>query len=164
MTNPALSRVLAGALLLAVVVTAGARPAESQVTNSATDSSKVQILELEKEFTAALLARDEKAVGNLLDDDLIHIGFEGQIVGKTEYMTFFKMGDWRYSKYAPEGMVVKILEEGAVATGRVQRVIVVNGKETTGSFAFTHVWRKANGAWRLTSSHVTSIPPKGPTR
>lgn len=31
------------------------------------------------------------------------------------------------------------------------------GKQTTGAFAFTHVWVRASDRWRLSSSHVTTI-------
>ena len=116
------------------------------------------ITQLEHRFTAALLRRDNKEFDELLAEDLVHIGFEGQIAGKTEYMAFFKQGSWRYKKYEPTNVVVKLIGDAAVVTGRVERSIIVNSTETTGSFGFTHVWSKTGGRWRLTSSQVTTVP------
>jgi ketosteroid isomerase-like protein len=119
------------------------------------------ILDLEQRLTAALLSRDEAAFGSLLAEDLVHIGFEGQIVGKTEYMSFFKTGSWRYSRYSPSDLTVKLFQDTALVTGKVDRSIVVNERETTGAFAFTHVWVRSGDGWRLSSSHVTTIAGSG---
>lgn len=120
------------------------------------------IIELEQRFADALLRRDGVVVGDLLADDLVHIGFEGQIVGKGEYMEFFKHGAWRYQQYTLDKLSVKPLGAVAVATGRVLRVIVVNDQETRGSFAFTHVWSQVENQWRMTSSQASTIPALAP--
>lgn len=112
---------------------------------------------LEQRFTSALLARDAAAFDRLMADNLVHIGFEGQIAGKETYMDFFKRGAWRYIKYQPSNVTVKPLGTAAVVTGRVDRTILVNDKEITGAFAFTHVWVRSEDGWRLTSSQVTNV-------
>ena len=124
---------------------------------TSTDTAEA-VKRLEERFTVALLKRDDAEFDQLLADDLIHIGFEGQIANKTEYMAFFKQGSWKYTKYEPSNVAVKLIGSVAVVTGRVQRTIFVNNKETIGAFAFTHVWSQAGDRWRLASSHVTSVP------
>jgi len=116
------------------------------------------VKQIEERYTVALIKRDDAEFDQLLADDLIHIGFEGQIANKTEYMAFFKHGSWRYTKYEPSNVAVKPIGNVAVVTGRVQRTIFVNNKETTGAFAFTHVWARTSERWRLTSSQVTTVP------
>ena len=124
-----------------------------------TDQTTSQVVrELEQRFTSALLKKDAADLDKLLADDLVHIGFEGQIAGKTEYMTFFKQGDWQYQKYEPTNVAVKSLGKVAVVTGVVNRKIVINKLETTGSFAFTHVWSVSGSNWRLVSLQVTTFP------
>ena len=91
-------------------------------------------------------------------DDIVHIGFEGKGAGKAEYMVFFKVGAWQYKKYEPTKISIKLLGSAAVVTGRVDRTIVVDDKETSGAFAFTHVWSKSGNHWLLTSSQLTLIP------
>jgi ketosteroid isomerase-like protein len=135
-------------LFLCLIAPAASEPASPAVK---------AILDLEKQFTAALLERDSAAMDGLLADDLVHIGFEGQIVGKAEYMSFFKQGDWRYSRYETSNLSVKAFADSAVVTGRVDRTIKVGGKETAGAFAFSHVWVRAGDRWRLSSSHITTI-------
>ena len=127
-------------------------------TSSSLTAMSDSILALEERFKTALLERDAATIEALLADDLIHVGFEGQIVGRTEYLSFFKTGDWRYTKYSLSQVSVKALSTTAVVTGRVSRSIIVSGKETTGAFAFTHVWVQSGKTWRLTSSQVTTVP------
>lgn len=120
-----------------------------------------RVASVEQRFTAALMKKDDATFAELLADDLVHIGFEGQIVGKVEYLTFFKQGSWQYKKYEPTNVVMKELGNTAVVTGRVDRTIVIDGKEISGAFAFTHVWTKTGNHWRLSSSQLTTIsnPP-----
>jgi ketosteroid isomerase-like protein len=124
--------------------------------------SKQTVIEIEKRFNAALLKKDAVTLDELLADDIVHIGFEGQLAGKAEYMAFFKRDIWQYRKYEPSNETVKVVGDVAVVTGRVDRTIVINNVETTGGFAFTHVWSRAGERWRMTSSHVTGIPNPRP--
>lgn len=120
--------------------------------------SKQTILEIEKRFNSALLQKDAVALDDFLADDIVHIGFEGQFAAKAEYMAFFKRDIWQYRKYEPSNETVKVFGNVAVVTGRVDRTIVINNVETTGGFAFTHVWSRTGDRWCMTSSHVTGIP------
>lgn len=124
--------------------------------------TKQTVTEIEKRFNAALLKKDAVTLEELLADDIVHIGFEGQFAGKGEYMAFFKRDIWQYRKYEPSNETIKVVGDVAVVTGRIDRTIVINNVETTGGFAFTHVWSRAGDRWRMTSSHVTGIPNPRP--
>lgn len=124
--------------------------------------TKQTITEIEKRFNSALLQKDAVTLDEMLADDIVHIGFEGQLAGKAEYMAFFKRDIWQYRKYEPGNETVKLLDNAAVVTGRVDRTIVINNVVTTGAFAFTHVWSRTGDRWRMTSSHVTGIPNPAP--
>jgi ketosteroid isomerase-like protein len=141
---------LLSVLLILLGLLQGTSAPAAQTTAAVTDAEQL--------FTAALLKKDDVAFGELLADDLVHISFDGAVAGKAEYMAFFKAGAWQYKKYEPTNASVKLLGNVAVVTGRVDRTIVIDGKETSGAFAFTHVWSQAGNRWRLTSSQVTGIP------
>lgn len=128
----------------------------------APSDSKQTVIDIEKRFNTALLKKDAVTLDELLADDIVHIGFEGQLAGKGEYMDFFKRDIWQYRKYEPSNETVKVVGDMAVVTGRVDRTIVINNVVTTGGFAFTHVWTRAGERWRMTSSHVTAIPNPQP--
>ena len=133
-------------------------------STTASVATEHTVREVEQRFTAGLLKKDAVAVDELLADDLLHISFDGQVANKAEYMAFFKEGPWQYRKYEPTNVAVKVLGNVAVVTGRVNRTIVINNNETTGAFAFTHVWSRTENRWRLTSSQVKAIviikPPR----
>ena len=139
------------AVLLAAFVSVNPTPT--------TPSGHDEILALERRFTDSLLRRDHVLHDALLADDIVHIGFEGQIAAKPEYMAFFRQGDWRYTRYSTSNVAVKRLGSTAVVTGRADRAIFVNGRETVGAFVFTHVWTRYRDVWRLTSSQLTNVPP-----
>ncbi|HEV2827280.1 MAG TPA: nuclear transport factor 2 family protein [Pyrinomonadaceae bacterium] len=124
----------------------------------ATETAEHTVRAVEQRFAAALLKKDAVAVDELLADDLLHISFDGQVANKAEYMAFFREGPWQYRKYEPSAMTIKVLGNVAVVTGRVNRTIVINNNETTGTFAFTHVWSRVADRWRLTSSQLTTVP------
>jgi len=127
-------------------------------SQGATQADLEHVKQLEQQFTTALLKKDEVAFASLLADDIIHIGFEGKSAGKAEYLVFFKVAAWQYKKYEPTKVSIKLLGNAAVVTGRVDRTIVVEDKETSGAFAFTHVWYKSGQRWLLSSSQLTTIP------
>ena len=126
-------------------------------TQVATQADLEHVKQLEQQFTTALLKKDDVTFSSLLADDIVHIGFEGKNAGKAEYMVFFKVGAWQYKKYEPSKVSIKLLGSAAVVTGRVDRTIVIEDKETSGAFAFTHVWFKSGNRWLLTSSQLTTI-------
>ena len=128
----------------------------------ATQTSEKSVTEIEQRFNAALLKKDAATLDELLADDIVHIGFEGQFAGKGEYMAFFKRDIWQYRKYEPANVTIKVLGNVAVVTGRVDRTIVINQVVTTGAFAFTHVWSRAGDRWRMVASQVTGIPDPAP--
>ena len=125
---------------------------------AATQADLESVKQLEQQFNTALLKKDDVGFASLLADDIVHIGFEGKSAGKAEYMVFFKVGAWQYKKYEPSKVSIKLLGSAAVVTGRVDRTIVIENKETSGAFAFTHVWSKSGNRWLLTSSQLTTIP------
>lgn len=128
---------------------------------SAAPPTAGEVLALEERWATMLRERNDEAFAKLLAEDLRHVGFEGQIVGKQEYMAFFKAGDWKYSEYTLLSPQVTVEGCAAVVTGRVQRRIVISGKETAGMFAFTHVWAKRGGEWRVIASQVSAPPTSG---
>lgn len=131
-------------------------------STATTETTENTVREVEQRFTAALLKKDEVTFDELLANDLLHISFDGQVARKAEYMAFFKGGAWQYRKYEPTNIAVKVLGNVAVVTGRVDRAIVINNQETTGAFAFTHVWVWAGNRWLLTTSQVTAVPAPPP--
>jgi ketosteroid isomerase-like protein len=125
---------------------------------STTHPTSKTVLEVDQRFNAAIVRKDEAEVSSMLADDLLYISFDGQMATKSEFMTFFKNGVWRYVKYEPSKVTVKVFNDVAVITGRVDRVIVIEDEETRGAFAFTRVWVRSGDRWRLTSSQVSNIP------
>jgi hypothetical protein len=131
-------------------------PADTAATQPL--SAEVQaILAMEERYKAGLLAHDEETFRELLADDLIHIGSEGEIVDKAQYMDFFTRGEWWYKKYKPVGVRVRTYGSVAVVTGRVDRILQANDEEIAGALTFTHVWRYSDAAWRVWSSHVATV-------
>jgi ketosteroid isomerase-like protein len=138
-------------LLLITFTVAFQSPTSTQATFD-------QIKQLEQQYTTSLLKKDDVAFGELLAEDLVHIGFEGQRTGKSQYLTFFKSGNWKYNHYESSKVLIKLHGNVAVVVGEVNRTIEIDGKETSGSFAFTRVWSKVGERWVIVTSQFTTIP------
>ena len=116
------------------------------------------ILALEHAWRDGYLARDAAVFERLLDDDLSQVGLAGESAGKAVFLDFFRKGDWEYLTATLEDLRVRMVGEEAIATGRLSRTVRVGSQVTQGSIAFTHVWAKRRGAWRIQHLHVTPIP------
>ena len=83
-----------------LVLLAGFGSAPVLQGQSAAAPAPADVMALEEQWAGALRERNDVAFGKLLAEDLRHVGFEGQIVGKREYMAFFNTSDWRYTEYS----------------------------------------------------------------
>jgi heme-degrading monooxygenase HmoA/ketosteroid isomerase-like protein len=141
-----------------VLVASAALMAVPAPGGSAGRESERAILALEQAWLDGYLARDAAVFERLLADDLSQVGLAGESAGKAVFLDFFRKGDWEYLTAGLEDVRVRMAGDEAVATGRLNRTVRVGTRVTQGSIAFTHVWAKRRGAWRVLHLHVSPIP------
>jgi len=95
----------------------------------------------------------------LLAEDLTYTHSSGVVDTKASYLDALKSGKLRYLALNPAETEVKILgEAGAVAMGRIEMKVVLEGKESTFQARYTSVYVKRHGQWLLVAWESTRIP------
>lgn len=118
--------------------------------------ARQQVLDLESAWITAYLNKDAGFFERTLHEDLIHFGFDGERASKSEWMSFFRTGDWKYERARSQWMEVQSFADVAVVSGVMEREISIASRRVSGSVSFTHLWVWEQGRWQLLRSHVSA--------
>jgi ketosteroid isomerase-like protein len=153
--------------ILAVTLTAGllgacaesAQPkneASAAVASTAPESpEKVQaeILQLEKDWVAAIISKDVGALDRLLASDFNGTSPTGSTFPKERAIEEIKAGAYSVEKMDLDEASVNVYGNTAVVFTSQQEKSKYDGKENSGHYHFTNVWVKRDGKWQVVASH-----------
>jgi ketosteroid isomerase-like protein len=112
---------------------------------------------IEKQWAAAVVARDLVALERFLSDSLIYAHSTGVVETKSEYLGKLRGGTQKYAAIDYESVTVKIHGDAAVAHARVR----MRGTNAQGPFdnrlMMLHLWVKEGGRWRLAAHQTTKL-------
>ncbi len=124
-------------------------------------NDKDQILALEQRLAAAMLNNDIAELGALIADDLLFVGPDGTIVGKTDDLDMRRSGRLTFS-------ALDVLDRRVTASAGMAHVIArarlsgsANGAAFAGNFIYTRIWVKSGDSWRVQAGHVSAIAGLG---
>lgn len=111
----------------------------------------------EAELRAAMLANDVDALSELLDDDLIFTGPDGQILSKEDDLSVHRgkllhlhQLDLFETRIHPIGEMIAVTTK-AILNGHFEST------PFDGTFAYTRLWRQSDGCWRVIVGHAAKI-------
>jgi ketosteroid isomerase-like protein len=118
---------------------------------------------LEAALRAAQLAADVPALTNLISDDLLFTGPDGQLGTKAQDLEAHGSGVVRFRSYVPEELRMRRVGAAVVVTAlRARLEVEVAGTLVGGTYRYTRVWaREADGRWRVVGGHVSAVAPQG---
>ena len=123
------------------------------------DSEAAQVRALEFKLTGAYKQRQFDLLASLLDEDFVITFENGNVYGKTGYISFSATSTIKVDVAEMSEMKVRMHGNTAVVTGLYHE----RGKDKDGVYdyrdRFTDVWMKAGERWRLIASHY-GIPAK----
>jgi len=123
------------------------------------DSDAAQVRALDFKLTEAYKERKFDLLASLLDEDFVITFEDGNIFGKTGYISFSAASTNQVELAEMTGVKVRVHGNTAILTG----VYHEKGKDKDGPYdfhdRFTDVWMKAGGKWRMIASHY-AIPLK----
>jgi ketosteroid isomerase-like protein len=123
------------------------------------DSEEVQVRALELKLTEAYKVRQFDLLASLLDDEFVITFENGNVYGKTGYISFSATSTIKVDVAEMSEMKVRMHGNVAIVTGLYHE----RGKDKDGPYdyrdRFTDVWMKTAGRWRLIASHY-GIPAK----
>jgi ketosteroid isomerase-like protein len=119
---------------------------------------EAQILDAEDRLRAAMLASDIDALNDLLSPDLIFTNHLGQLLGKEDDLASHRSGLLRIEKLQPSQQHLRMYENVAIVSVRMQISGAYDGHPANGDFRFTRVWAlSTQGAWQVIAAHATLV-------
>jgi len=123
-------------------------------------SSATEIEDAEHRMRAAQLAADVSALDELIDDDLLFTGPNGQLGTKQADLDAHASGVVRFLEHEPVELKVRNLGDDVAVSALLARLRVrVAGKVDAGTYRYTRVWAREDGErWRVIGGHVSQVP------
>src|SRR5687768_16807158 len=114
--------------------------------------TEMDLIQMDKDWTAAELRGDAKAVGMYIADDFWGTQPDGTLQSRAQYMSDIKAS--KDTDVADEYVVRMYGKDVAVMTHRG----TVSGEKPV-QYRSTHVWVNRGGKWQIVAHHSSEIPP-----
>lgn len=122
-----------------------------------------EILELEERIRRAQLEADIAVLDELISENLLFTGPNGQLGTKEQDLEAYRSGVVRFLKHEPEELRVRrIGDDVAVSAMLAQLVVDVAGQINRGTYRYTRIWARENGRWQVVGGHVSEVPSDKP--
>ena len=118
-----------------------------------------EIVILEARIRAAQLNADLIALEELISDDLLFTGPDGQLGTKAQDLEAYRSGSVKFMAHVPEELRIRrISADAAISSLRAQLTVDVAGKLSRGTYRYTRVWaREDSRTWRVAGGHVSLV-------
>ena len=115
---------------------------------------------LEARLRAAQLDADVAALDDLIADELLFTGPDGQLGTKAQDLAAYRSGAVRFCEHEPEELHVRrVGADVAVTALRTRLAVDAGGTIVRGLYRYTRVWaREGDGRWRVAGGHVSEVP------
>jgi ketosteroid isomerase-like protein/quercetin dioxygenase-like cupin family protein len=123
----------------------------------APDPVTTSILQMEREWAAALVAADIGKIDNIVADDWVLTDPMGQRVSRKDANEELRSGALKFDSTTHSDLKVSVYGDTAVVSGRSKDKGTYKGMDIGGDYAFTDVFVKRDGRWRAVSTHVTRV-------
>ena len=124
----------------------------------AQSKTEQKILDTELRRFEAMTRKDTLALRDLLADDLVYIHSNTLTESKKEHITNIATGYLIYEKMTREQAKVRRYGKVALSNGVVQVRGILKEKTFEMRLAYTAVYRKKGGTWRLVNWQSTKVP------
>ncbi len=124
----------------------------------AQSKTEQKILDTELRRFEAMERKDTSALHDLLAGDLVYIHSNTLTENKKEHISNIATGHLIYEKMTREQAKVRRYGKTALSNGTVQVRGILNKKNFEMRLAYTAVYRKKGGTWRLVNWQSTRVP------
>lgn len=139
-------------LMLVVGSFAGTARIVAQSTHNA-DIRELQ--RLETVWNEAHEHGDADALEKLWADDMEVAVPKMPVMTKADALKFARSGRMKFLSYRTSDIRVRVYDNAAVVTGRLQRTRSMNGQEISDDWRFTKTYVRETGQWRVVSFHAS---------
>jgi ketosteroid isomerase-like protein len=122
------------------------------------DSARSSLVAFADAFDRAQVAKDGRALSNMVSEDLVFIDGTGKRLGKKDFIDGWTAAEDRYEPVVLEDRTITMLGTGAGIVGATTTLIGVSaGKPFASRFRFADTFLKSGGRWRAVHIQVTRI-------
>jgi len=149
-----MKNLVAGILLVFACV--GLAIAQTQTPPAKGPSAAESVKQLEQDWADAAKAGDTDKVSQILANDWIGVGFDGGKETKQNHLADMKSGKFKLESFEFGPMDVKVLGNVAVVQGtNTEKSTGIDGKDSSGKYAWMDVFVKRDGKWVIVRSQST---------
>ena len=123
-------------------------------------STEEEILNLEKQFTEAIVQNDAESIGRFVADDWIIIDPDGGIVEKIRFLSVVKSGALSHEMMESDDIRVRVYGDSGVVTALTRTKGKFMGQDFSTQERATDVFVKREGRWQCVVSHLTRFTKK----
>ncbi len=127
----------------------------SQSTSGSADDQ--QLIGVEQQWAQAEKSGDAATVGRIEADNYVFTDPSGKITGKQDDVNGLKSGKMKFQTFELSDLQPHVTGNTAVVTGRATVQGTDNGKDVSGTYAFTDTFVKKDGQWQAVATQSTPI-------
>jgi ketosteroid isomerase-like protein len=118
-----------------------------------------EIVMLEARIRSAQLSADVTALNELISDNLLFTGPDGQLGTKAQDIEAYRSGTVKFIAHIPEELRIRRVGANvAISSLRAQLTVAVAGNISRGTYHYTRVWaREDDKIWRVVGGHVSLV-------
>jgi ketosteroid isomerase-like protein len=125
---------------------------------AAQSSARISLLAFANDFDHAQITKDDRALFEMVSDDLVFIDGTGKRLGKKDFIDGWTSAEDRYEPIVLEDRTITMLGSEAGIVGATTTLKGTSaGKPFASRFRFADVFRKIKGRWRAVHIQVTRI-------
>jgi ketosteroid isomerase-like protein len=123
-------------------------------------SPDAEIVALESRIRLAQLNADVATLNELIADQLLFTGPDGQLGTKEQDLAAHGSGAVRFIRHDPDELRIQRVRDGvAIVALRARLAVEVGGHAVSGTYRYTRVWaRDGDLRWRVVGGHVSEVP------
>jgi ketosteroid isomerase-like protein len=138
----------------ALLITAFSTSSFAGQSQESADANELR--RLEQVWNDAYRNGDAQPLEELLSDDLIVTMADMVLMDKKQSVALLRSGRFKFPRYETSEIRVRIYNDSAVVTGRLQRTRSINGNSVDDDWRFTKVYARQSGKWQVVAWHAST--------
>jgi hypothetical protein len=139
--------------VLTVIISVALAVTTSSSAQTSHDADVHELERLETVWNEAHEHGDADVLEKLWADDMEVAVPKMPVLTKADALKFARSGRMRFLTYRTSDIRVRVYDNAAVVTGRLQRTRSMNGQEISDDWRFTKTYVRESGQWRVVAFH-----------
>jgi ketosteroid isomerase-like protein len=141
--------------VLSVIISIAFAAVTRSAAQTTRDADVHELERLETVWNEAHEHGDADALEKLWADDMEIAVPKMPVLTKADALKFARSGRMKFLSYRTSEIRVRLYDNAAVVTGRMQRTRSMNGQEMSDDWRFTKTYVRESGQWRVISFHAS---------